>query len=386
MTDADLGGRTLGRYRLVRRLGEGAASVVYLATLNAPDQQEAALKVLDPALASRPGFRQRFERDIGLVSAVSHPHILRVHEYGTSMAHTFVAMDLAPGGTLRDRMRLGPMEPSQVLNLLGPVADALHSAHQAGVVHLDVKPGNVLFDAAGAPLVSDFGLARTHLGFATGTPGYMAPEQALGDDVDSRADVYALAVVVFELLTGSALWAPAPVPEMLRAVVAGDIPAIGERRAGLPAELDGVLARALSRHRDARHQSTIELLWDLARVLGRPLGSVAAAQPGQEEISPEAYKGSFQPSGEEAEFERSEAQLMKIFETALSAAIAVDESSFVVGWNAVAEQTFGWTREEMVGRTLSSTLIPPRYREAHERGFRHFLETGEGPVLGKVIE
>jgi PAS domain S-box-containing protein len=395
MTDEDLSGRSLGRYHLLRRLGEGTTSVVYLARPSEQNEQDVALKVLAPALVARPGFRQRFERDVGRVVAVSHPSVLPVYEYGIAMGHTFVATEVAPGGSLRERILQGPMRPDEVLTIMSPIADALHSVHRAGIVHSDLKPSNVLFDAGASAVVSDFGMARTHLGFAIGTPGYMAPEQAAGDEVDARADVYACGAVIFEMLTGTPLWPQAPVPEMLMATVTGDVPSLRDRRPDLPAEVEAVLSRALSRDRESRQDSTIELLWELSRFLDPAPGPVLAAapKPEQVEISPDAFKGTFRPvetaaagPDEQAEFERAHEQLMRIFETALSAAIAVDGSSFVTGWNATAEATFGWTRDEIIGRSLSSTLIPPQYREAHERGFKRFLETGEGPVLGTVIE
>jgi PAS domain S-box-containing protein len=172
---------------------------------------------------------------------------------------------------------------------------------------------------------------------------------------------------------------------MLVAAAAGRVPSVRERCPDLPGRLDQVLRRGLARDREERHETTIELLWDVARVLGEPWGE------DQVGIAPEAYKGAFAAPAEpepaaSRELEPAEARLMRVFESSLSAAVAVDESSFVVGWNAMATEVFGWTRDEIVGRSLSSTLIPPRYREAHERGFRRFLETGEGPVLGQVIE
>jgi PAS domain S-box-containing protein len=390
--EMDPSGQVFGRYRLVDRVGEGTTAVVYRAVVAGAGEQPLALKVLAPSLVSQPGFRWRLERDVGTISAIGHDSFLPVYECGDSGGFSYVAMELAEGGTLRDRLLEGPMDVEVVLAILGQTASGLRRAHEARVVHLDLKPSNILFDGTGRVQIADFGLARLNLGFAMGTPGYMAPEQALGEPVDHRADVYALATLAFEMLTGTRLLANAPAPALLQAAVEDPIPSARERRPELPADVDEVLARGLAKRRQHRHQTVMELLWDLTRVLGR----TTTRATGSRNISDDAFKGSFVPAAltpaaerrasAEDEFERSRAQLMILFDSALSAAVAVDESSFIVGWNSLAEATFGWKREEILARSLSSTIVPPQYREAHERGFRNYLETGEGKVLGRVIE
>jgi PAS domain S-box-containing protein len=389
----DLIGITLGRYQLINLLGEGAVGAVYVAAPTHHSNQPVAVKVLDPMFVDRISI-SRLETDLRLVSTIGHPNILPIQEFGVDRGFVFLVMPVAPSGTLKQLLDQGALDPGRAWRVLRALADALHHAHERGVVHRDVKPSNVLFDTAGEVLLGDFGVARLSYGLR-GTPGYMAPEQAIGQPTDRRADVYALAVLAFEMLTGTRLYSDVSTPDLVLATVRGAIPSAVARRPELPPELDVVLSRALAKTPGERHPTTITLLHDLARV---PIGrALRADQPmAQVEIAPDAYKGSFTETApvsedivsrdEEEAFRQSETQLMAVFKNALTAGIAVDESSFIVGWNAKAEETFGWPEAEIVGRTLSSTVIPPQYREAHERGFRKYLTTGEGPVLGQVIE
>src|SRR5215467_9937510 len=194
-----LAGGVIDRYRLEYVIGEGHTSVVYLAT---DDRNESvALKVLDPAGVRLPRFRERLEADIRTVSGLSHPHILPVYQFGISaQGWSYVAMAVAARGTLKQVLDQGALDLAQVQNVLEAVARALHGAHELGVVHHDVKLSNILFDASGRVLLGDFGTPRTSYGLL-GTPGYIAPEQILGLDLDRRVDVHALGVVAFEMLT-----------------------------------------------------------------------------------------------------------------------------------------------------------------------------------------
>ncbi|HSR22773.1 MAG TPA: PAS domain S-box protein, partial [Candidatus Eisenbacteria bacterium] len=275
-------------------------------------------------------------------------------------------------------MQLGPMGAERAWPIVSAVAEALHRAHEAGLVHRDVKPSNILLDAAGRPLLADFGLARTHLGFAVGSPEYMSPEQAMGGEADRRSDVYALAAVVFEMLTGRHLRPRGgSIAEQLRAAAETVVPRPSQLVAGLPVYLDAVLSQALAADPGERYQTAVDLLHELGLALG-----MHAALPPPTEPSGSA-NGRRDP---DAEFDRQRTQLLRVVHDSLAAAVALNESSFIVGWNAAAERTFGWQEEEIIGRLLSTTLIPGRYQEAHERGFQRYLQGGEGPVIGKVVE
>ena len=392
----DMTGVTLGRYQLINYMGGGAISAVYVAAPIHQVSQPVAVKVLDPMFVDRVSIG-RLENDLRMVSTIGHQHILPIQEFGVAHGYVFLVMPMASGGTLAQLMEHGALEPGRPWRVLRALADALHHAHERGVVHRDVKPTNVLFDAAGEVLLGDFGVARLSYG-VPGTPGYMAPEQVIGEPTDRRADVYALAVLAFEMLTGTRLYPDSSTPDLVLATVRAAVPSAVARRPDLPPELDMVLSRALAKSPAERYATTIALLHDLARV---PIGRARPPELQQQrvaqvEIAPEAYKGTFAPTApasedvssrnDEEAFRLAEAQLMAVFSNSLTAAIAVDESSFIVGWNSHAEETFGWTEAEVVGRSLSSTIIPPQYCEAHERGFKKYLATGEGPVLGQKIE
>jgi PAS domain S-box-containing protein len=378
--DSDLTGATLGHFRLVARIGAGGWAAVYRAFAGFAGEQQVAIKVLDETLTADEAFRERFEKDVGLVSALGHPHLLAVHAHGTDQGVTYVATALAPGGSLRDLMRLGPVSPERAWAIVSAVAEALHRAHGAGLVHRDIKPSNVLFDASGRPLLADFGLAPTHFGFAVGTPAYMAPEQAMGGQADRRSDVYALAAVLFEMLTGRPLRpVGGSLPDQLRAAATTVPPRASQIVPTLPPYVDTVLQRALAAGPGDRYQSTVDLLHDL----GLALGMHAALPPAGGGVTDAADGGRGRG---EAEFDRQRGQILRLVQDSLGAAIALDESSFVVGWNAAAEHAFGWRRDEIVGRLLSTTLIPARHQEAHERGFQRYLQGGEGRVIGSVVE
>jgi serine/threonine protein kinase len=293
MATAVLTAQRVGRFRLVQQLGKGSTGTVFLATHVGAAGREVALKILDPAVTSRRDFRERLERDVRKVSTLSHPHILPVYEYGTAGDLTYVAMPVVRGGTLRARLESGRLSAKAAWRVLRLVGEALHAAHETGVVHADVKPGNVLFDVYGRVLLADFGLARTHLGFAVGTPGYMAAEQARGEVADRRADVYALAVVAFEMLTGSRPYRADAPAELLRATVGAPVPAARERCPDVPTGLDSALYRGLAKNPAQRYQTMLELLWALAPVLEpRPRPLARWRRPAR----PESEEGVFVPS------------------------------------------------------------------------------------------
>lgn len=196
-------------YRLLRRLGKGGMATVYLA-VQENFGREVALKVMAPHLAKEPGFAERFLREARIVAQLAHPHIVVVHDVGAHRGFHYIAMEYHPGGNLHQRIKEG-LTPHDALRITRQLADALAFAHGKGFVHRDLKPDNVLFrhhnDDA---ILTDFGIAKalqsdtqlTQLGTAVGTPKYMSPEQARGEAVDGRSDLYSLGVMLFEMLTG----------------------------------------------------------------------------------------------------------------------------------------------------------------------------------------
>jgi PAS domain S-box-containing protein len=398
MPVGNLTGRKVGRFRLVELLGKGSAGSVYRGAPESGGGQEVAIKVLDPALLSRPGFVERFEKDIRTVAGIRHPHLLRLYEYGSSSGVTGLAMELARGGTLREEVARGPVALGRTIQLAEAIAGALEAAHEAGLVHGDVKPTNILFDDRRQPKIADFGLAKTHFTYALGTPGYMAPELALDQRVDRRCDVYSLAVVAFEMLAGSQPYGEEEGPNRIVATVMAPVPKLTRWRPDLPTEVDEVFQRALAKSPDARHPTTGAFAEDLHRALRgaapppRPMRAapppVAVSQAPPR--SPPAGRNGHQnrEAGPDAELQlrQTEESLLQVFETALLSTVIIDERGFIIGWNPRSEALFGWAKDEILGRSLGTTLVPPRYREAFDRGFGRWIETGEGPVLGKVLE
>lgn len=189
-------------------IGEGAMATVYLA-IQRSLERKVALKVMAASLAADPTFCERFLREGRTLARLSHPHTVTIHDIGNVGPLYYMAMEYLPNGTLKERIAAG-LTPEQGLVYIRQIASALGYAHEQGLVHRDVKPANILFRADGNAVLSDFGIAKslddrtqfTQAGFAVGTPSYMSPEQARGQEIDGRADLYALGVVLYEILVG----------------------------------------------------------------------------------------------------------------------------------------------------------------------------------------
>src|SRR2546421_5698480 len=261
----DLLGATLGQYRVEERLGSGGVGVVYRATQQ-PTEQQVALKVLDPGLTGRPGFMRRFVSQAATISKLGHPGIVPVYEIGTRAHLTYLSMRLVQGGTLKDQLVQGTVEMGAVWRILRAIADALHSAHEAGVVHQDLKPSNVLLERDGSIMLTDFGLARINYGYALGTPGYMSPEQAMGLEVSRRSDVHALGLLAFELLTGTRPFMASSPVDLILATVYDPVPSARALNPDLPPEVDAVLFRALAKSPADSQHSVFSLLEELSQV------------------------------------------------------------------------------------------------------------------------
>ena len=288
----DLTGRRLGNYEVRERLGAGGMAVVYRAVQH-PLNREVALKALTPALVEDPGFIQRFELEARTLARLDHPNILPIYDFGSTDGLVYITMPLIRGGTLRDVLDRGPLDGSTAWRYLREVGLGLQHAHEAGIIHRDLKPNNVLLHPDGRAVLADFGLARsqhedaklTTAGFALGTPGYMAPEQVLGQDLDRRVDIYAMGVMTFEMMTGRMPFAGETPVEIAIATVNQPVPSACALNPMLPDELDMVLRRAMAKNPAERPPSVSELIGLLGRVPQRrsvpvavPVG-VAHSQP-----------------------------------------------------------------------------------------------------------
>ena len=203
-------GSTLGPFRIIELLGKGGMASVYKA-YQAKLDRHVALKVLPPEFLHDDSFAKRFEREARVIAKLDHANIVPIYDYGIDDGTPWMAMRMLPVGSLADRLKKGRLDQRRVVAILTQVAEALDHAHANGVIHRDVKPSNVLLDDKDRVSVADFGLARlatasavlTKTGIMAGTPQYMAPEQAVASDVNRRADVYALGIVAYEMLTGA---------------------------------------------------------------------------------------------------------------------------------------------------------------------------------------
>jgi serine/threonine protein kinase len=281
----DLTGTRIGSYEIVERLGGGGMAVVYRA-VQQPLGREVALKALSPELFQDDGFVKRFEAEAKTLAKLDHPNILPIYDFELADGLAYLTMPLIRGGTLRDVLNRGPLDTLSAWRYLREIGDGLQHAHDAGIVHRDLKPTNVLIHSDGRAMLADFGLARgagqpTHLttvGLAIGTPGYMAPEQVMGHDVDRRADIYAMGVLTFEMLTGRLPFVGANRMEVAYSTVNAPIPSAAKLNAVLPDELDVLLAKVLAKDPAQRPQTVKDLLAQMARLpQRRPVGAPAPA-------------------------------------------------------------------------------------------------------------
>ncbi len=272
------GARVAG-YWLEEQVGQGGMAVVFRARDERLERQ-VALKVLSPALTADESFRRRFIRESRLAAAVDHPHIIPVFDAGEADGVLFLAMRYVPGGDVGSLVRRsGPLPPERAAAIIAAVASALDAAHAAGLVHRDVKPGNMLIDArpeqAGHVYLSDFGLTKgtvssalTGTGFFIGTLDYCAPEQIQGATVDGRTDEYALACAAFELLSGQPPFPREEGMAVLYAQLSAAPPSLVSRRPGLPPGVDEVLRRAMAKAPDDRYPSCGQFAAALGTALG----------------------------------------------------------------------------------------------------------------------
>jgi serine/threonine protein kinase len=272
-------GSRLAGYRLEEQVGAGGMAVVFRARDERLDRL-VALKILAPGLASDSAFRKRFIAESRAAAAVDDPHIIPVYEAGDSDGVLFIAMRYVAGGDLRQVLqREGLLPPDRAADFISPVASALDAAHGAGLVHRDVKPGNILVDAGpGRPdhvYLSDFGIVKgalsvnvTATGGYIGTPDYMAPEQISGRDVDGRTDQYSLACVAFQLLTGEVPFGREQLPAVIYAHLSDPPPSLVSRRPDLPAAVDQVVAKAMAKTPEKRYESCGDFADALRAALG----------------------------------------------------------------------------------------------------------------------
>ena len=250
-------------HTIVRELGRGGMATVYLALDDALNRQVAVKVMASDLSAGGEDLIERFRREAQISAALSHPNIINVHSFGVIDGRPYLTMDYLPGGSLRSRQREeGMLQPEFALDVGVQVADALQALHSRGIVHRDLKPDNILFHEMGHAVLADFGIAKlfdastqlTQLGTTMGTYGYVSPEQARGDEVDGRSDIYSLAVVIYEALTGHLPTSADSTAAFLYKLVHEEVDDLPESFETLQPMFD----KALARLRDDRYENVAE--------------------------------------------------------------------------------------------------------------------------------
>lgn len=277
-------GDHIGHYVVKEKIGEGGMGAVYKAEQPAIHRQ-VVLKVLTTGLAGSQEMLDRFRREVDMIARLEHPHILPVYDFGEIEGEPYIVMRYLSGGTLMDLIREQGGDRGRVLQVLDQIAEALDYAHDRGIIHRDLKPANIMLDATGNAYLGDFGLAKTvegahdltATGSILGTPAYMSPEQVRGAKLDRKSDIYSLAIVAYEALSGSRPFKAKDPLEYLELQLVAEPRPLSALAPGLGQEVDEVFGRALSKRPEERPERATEFMRKLRGALGQSLSAVAAA-------------------------------------------------------------------------------------------------------------
>ena len=267
--------KRISHYEIVGEAGRGGMATVFLAE-DTRIKRQVVIKVLPAYFMHDKQFRDRFLQEARVLVTLSHPNIVPVYEFGEEVDQPYLVMRYMSGGTLGERIERGPLDIDEAVEILKPIASALDYAHGKGIVHRDMKPGNILFDESGAAYLADFGIVklaeatRSFTGSAIiGTPAYMSPEQVKGgQDIDGRSDVYSLGVILYEMLTGEVPYQGDTPTQQLMKHVLEPPPSIRQVRSDIPAEIEAVLLKALAKEPVDRYPTAAAFVTALANPQG----------------------------------------------------------------------------------------------------------------------
>lgn len=267
-----------GRYRLLSLLGEGGMGEVWRAHDTVTDRV-VAVKVLPAKLANDKDFQQRFRREAHAAARLDTPHVVPIHDYGEIDGRLFVCMRLIKGRDLAAVLADGPLEPARAARIISQVAEALHAAHEIGLIHRDIKPSNILLDDRDFAYLIDFGIARiaddtrlTKTGNTIGTFAYIAPERLGGrGEEDARVDIYSLACVLYECLAGEPPFGGDTMARLVAAHLNAPPPRPSIARSDVPAQVDEVIATGMAKNPDERYATTVELANAAHDAITKPL-------------------------------------------------------------------------------------------------------------------
>ena len=285
-------GKTISHYQILEKLGQGGMGVVYKAE-DTKLKRTVALKFLPPELTRDPEAKTRFVHEAQAASALDHPNICTIFEIDEAEDRTFISMACYEGETLKKRVAGGQVSVDSIIDIGIQIAQGLSKAHEKGIVHRDIKPGNILITEDGHVKIVDFGLAKlrgktklTKTGTTLGTVAYMSPEQARGEEVDHRTDIWSLGVILYEMLTGKLPFESEYEQAVIYSILNEEPEPITASRPEVPRELSGIVQKAISKTPAERYKQTSELLDDLKSIIGKLESKLQKEQKMDTELAP----------------------------------------------------------------------------------------------------